>query len=129
MTFLRKLKLTAFAATILATPVVAQASDSGSADDATVVQIIRFETTLPRDVVLAKARERREEFRDVDGLVQKYYVELNSANTYGAVYIWESKEAMGAFFQSDLAKSIPAAYRIRGKPDIEVISGVFRLHD
>lgn len=92
-----------------------------------IIQFIRFETSLTEDEVLAIARERADQFRALPGLIQKYYVKLDQPNHYGGVYLWDSMESLGAYRQSELAATIPAAYQIVGAPKIEILEGLFHL--
>jgi len=94
-----------------------------------IIQIVKFKTTLSEDEVMAIANERADRFRALPGLLQKYYVKLDQANHYGGVYIWDSAESMAAFRESDLAASIPAAYKVKGKPDIEILHTLFQLRE
>lgn len=119
------------AAAAIATTLTASA---GAAQDANpldnlgnVVQFVRFESNLSRDEVLAAANERRPLFEAMPGLVQKYCLELNEPNTYGGIYIWEIKEAMAAFRETDIFKGIPAAYGIASQPQIDVIPVLYPL--
>lgn len=92
-----------------------------------VVQFVRFESSLAREDVLAAANERRPLFEAMPGLVQKYYLELDEPNSYGGIYIWESKEAMAAFRETDIFKGIPAAYGIASQPQVDIIPVMFPL--
>ena len=92
-----------------------------------VIQIVRFESALSEDGVLEIARSRVEDFRALPGLVQKYYVKLSEPNQYGGVYIWDSKESMARYGESDLAASIPAAYQVKGRPRVEILETLFAL--
>lgn len=92
-----------------------------------VVQIVKFETVLSEDEVLANAHERSDRFRALPGLVQKYYVRLGQANQYGGIYVWDSMESLKAFRESDLAATIPSAYKVVGKPEIEILDVLFPL--
>ncbi|MGR3320414.1 MAG: YdhR family protein [Pseudooceanicola sp.] len=93
-----------------------------------IVQFVQFESSLTEAEVLAVARERAPEFRDVPGLVQKFYLKLDKPDHFGGFYIWESREALMAFRESELAKTIPAAYRIIGAPDVDIHQMYFPLH-
>jgi len=84
------------------------------------MQIIHFESTRTEAEVLATAHDRAPQFRAIPGLVQKHYIKLDS-NHFGGVYIWDSKESMLAYRESELAATIPAAYGVQGAPS--VISG------
>ena len=70
-----------------------------------------------------------EEFRALPGLVQKYYVKLDRPNQYGGIYVWDSMEALSAYRESDLAASIPSAYKVRGQPTVEVLHALFQLRE
>ena len=94
-----------------------------------IIQLVRFESELAEDEVLAVARERADRFRAMPGLLQKYYVRLGQPNRYGGVYIWESRDAMNAYRESDLAASIPEAYKVVGKPNVEILETLFRLRE
>ena len=94
-----------------------------------LVQIVKFESELPEDDVIATAKERIEEFRALPGLVQKYYVKLDRPNQYGGIYVWDSMEALSAYRESDLAASIPSAYKVRGQPTVEVLHALFQLRE
>lgn len=93
------------------------------------IQFVQFETTLTEAEVTAIAMDRLPVYRNVPGLVQKYYLKLGKPNHYGGFHIWESREAMQAFRESETAKSIPAAYRVVGAPDVEIFELMFTLHD
>ena len=92
-----------------------------------VVQIVKFQSNKSRDEVLAAADERKPQFEAMEGLVQKYYLEMEEPNTYGGVYIWKNKAAMAAFLASDLFKGIPAAYGISSAPQVQIASGLYPL--
>jgi hypothetical protein len=92
-----------------------------------IVQFVQFETSLSEREVLTVAEERLPEFRAIASLVQKYYLKLDKPNHYGGFYIWDSPEAMAKYRDSELAKSIPSAYKIVGAPDIRVYEVVLPL--
>lgn len=94
-----------------------------------IVQFVQFETTLTEDQAIATATARMPEFQAIPGLIQKYYLKLDKPNHYGGFYIWESREAMQAFRESELAKTIPAVYKVVGAPDIDIHSIMFTLRD
>ncbi len=92
-----------------------------------IVQFVQFETSLSYDEVMTIARDRAPQFRAIPGLVQKFYLKLDKPNHYGGFYVWESRAALAAFRESDLAKTIPSAYRIIGAPDVEIHEMAFPL--
>lgn len=94
-----------------------------------IVQIIKLKSSLSEEELLKKAKEREPKFRAIPGLVQKYYVKLGTPGQYGGVYIWDSKESLKAFRESDLAAGIPEAYKLVEAPDIELMDVLFQLHE
>lgn len=94
-----------------------------------VIQIVRFESELSEEAVLAVAQDRSESFRALPGLIQKYYVKLGAPNCYGGVYVWDSMESLLAYRESDLASSIPAAYKVKGTPKVEILDSLFQLRE
>lgn len=94
-----------------------------------IIQIIKLKTGLAENELLSTAREREHYFKEIPGLLQKYYVKLGQAGQYGGVYVWDSKESLKAFQESELAASIPKAYKLTEAPDIEILDVLFQLRD
>lgn len=94
-----------------------------------IVQFVKFETTLTEEEVMAVANERLPQFQAIPGLVQKYYLKLDKPNHYGGFYIWRTREDLMAFRASDLAKTIPTAYKVVGAPDVEIHEMLFPLRE
>jgi hypothetical protein len=42
--------------------------------------------------------------------------------------IWENPQAMQAFRESDLARSVPSAYGVIGAPDVDIYELLYPLH-
>ena len=94
-----------------------------------LAQLIKFKSTLTEDEAMAIARERAPEFRAIPSLVQKYYLKLGEPNCFAGFYIWDSAQALAQYRQSELAKTIPSAYRIEGAPEIMVGEVMFPLRN
>lgn len=94
-----------------------------------VVQITRFKSALSEEEADRVMRERSPRFREVAGLLQKYYTKDEKTGERGAVYIWESAAAMQAFRQTELAQSLNQAYRIEGEKRVEVFDLALTLRD
>jgi heme-degrading monooxygenase HmoA len=94
-----------------------------------IMQIVRLKTSLTEAEVLAVADERAPEFRAISGLVQKYYVRGEGPGELAGVYLWDSRESLAEYRESDLAKTIAAAYRVVEPPVIEVGEVLFPLRD
>lgn len=91
-----------------------------------IVQIVRFTSAMDDEQVAAMYEHRAGRYREVPGLVQKYYLAFPSGE-HGAVYVWDSQQAMAAFRQSELARTIPEAYQVQGEPQVEVCEVVMAL--
>lgn len=94
-----------------------------------VIQIVKFESELGEEELLATAQARLEQFRALPGLVQKYYYRMEAPRRYGGVYFWDSMESLRAFRETELAATIPKAYRIKGEPEVEIMEILFPLRD
>ncbi len=94
-----------------------------------IVQSVRLKSNLPEDELLKRAHERKPQFEAMPGLIQKYYMNLPEEGEYMGFYIWDSMESLLAFRETDLAKSIPAAYEVVEPPKIEVSQMMFQLRD
>lgn len=91
-------------------------------------QIVTFHSKLTTEEVLAVAHDRAPLFRKVSGLIQKYYL-VNEDGSYSGFYLWESKAHMLAFRETELAKTIPLAYKIDGAPEVRLGNCPFALHE
>ena len=85
-----------------------------------VVSIVRFTSKLSADEVQAKFEDRADSYRQVPGLVEKIYLRFRDTGEFGAVYVWESDDALARFRESELARSIPEAYRVEGAAEMEL---------
>lgn len=92
-----------------------------------IVQIVRFKSRLTDAAVVDMYEARAPRYRALDGLVQKYYLRFPETGEHGAVYLWESEEALNRFRESDLAQTIPTAYQVQGKADVQVAELVMAL--
>jgi len=93
-----------------------------------VLQIIRLKSNLPYEELLKRARKREPRFKAIPGLLQKYYVKISDSQL-GGIYVWDTRESLKAFRDSELAASIPEAYEVIETPDIETLDIIFQLRD
>jgi hypothetical protein len=91
------------------------------------MQIVKIKTELSLDELLEIAQDRAPQFEAIPGLVQKYYIKLESPGEYGGVYIWDSVESLNEFKGSELAASISKAYKAIESPSIEIVEILFQL--
>ncbi len=94
-----------------------------------IVQIVRLKSELPEDELLRIAEEREPQFKAIPGLLQKYYVKMGPPGHIGGIYVWDSEESLKAYRASDLAASIPEAYKVVEAPDVETLEVLFQLRD
>lgn len=97
-----------------------------------IMLVVRgLKSKLPREELEQRYKERMPEFRAFPGLVQKYYAYDESDGSWAGIYLWESEESLGAYLESDLRKSIAAAYELVEPPRIEryPIVDVLRTED
>lgn len=71
---------------------------------------VRVKSDINLDELDRRMDERRPHFLEVPGLVQKIYGRDEATGDTCGIYFFESKEALEAFRESELAKTIPAAY-------------------
>jgi Putative mono-oxygenase ydhR len=73
---------------------------------------VKFNSTLSAEKLINVCKETLENFRSVPGLLQKYYITEESTGAISGIYIFETKTAREAFWNSELAKNIPARYGV-----------------
>ena len=93
------------------------------------ILLVLFKSGLSQEEVLKNFEERAYKYREVKGLVQKYYVHDESSGEFGGVYIFDSKENLETFRNSDLAKSIGAAQKFIGPPTRKVFNVKIVLYE
>ena len=80
--------------------------------NAEAVLSVKFTSTFSGEELMNVCQENLEDFRNVPGLIQKYYIAEEGTGAISGFYIFETKSARAAFWNSDLAKKIPAQYRM-----------------
>jgi heme-degrading monooxygenase HmoA len=78
-----------------------------------------LKSKLPLAEMETRYKERMPQFRDVPGLVQKYYSYDDATGEWAGIYFWDSEESLGAYLESDLRKTIASAYELVEPPRIE----------
>jgi heme-degrading monooxygenase HmoA len=86
----------------------------------TVMLIVRgLKSKLSHDELERRYRERMPQFRDVPGLLQKYYSYDATTEEWAGIYLWDTEESAVAYVESDLRKSIPSAYGLTQPPRVD----------
>ena len=76
---------------------------------ATVLHV-RIKSDLDWAELKRRVDERKPRFLDVPGLIQKIYGRDETTGDVCGIYFFENKEALAAFRETELAKTIPTAY-------------------
>lgn len=76
------------------------------------VLLVKFKSTLSSEELINVCKQNLGGFRNVPGLLQKYYIAEESTGAISGIYIFETKSSRAAFWTSELAKNIPARYGV-----------------
>jgi hypothetical protein len=74
------------------------------------ILFVRIKSELDAQEFDRRLLERRPRFLEVHGLVQKIYGRDDVTGEVCGIYLFESKEALVAFRETELARTIPTAY-------------------
>lgn len=86
----------------------------------TVMLIVRgLKSKLSHDELERRYKERMPQFREVPGLLQKYYSYDPTTEEWAGIYLWDSEESAAAYLESDLRKTIPSAYELTQPPRVD----------
>jgi heme-degrading monooxygenase HmoA len=91
----------------------------GDARPAIMLIVRGLKSKLSREEFERRYKERLPQFREVAGLVQKYYAYDESTGEWAGIYLWGSEESLAEYLESDLRKSIPTAYELTEPPRLE----------
>ena len=95
----------------------------------TVILLVRFKSSLSLDEVTKVVEERASEFRALEGLQQKYYLQDTASGEYAGLYLWESPNSLAVYRESELRASIAEAYQAQEEPRVEVYTVIKSLRD
>jgi len=74
------------------------------------ILFVRIQSDLDFEELERRALERLPRFKEVPGLVQKLYGKDPATGDVCGIYFFEDEQSLAAYRDSELAKSIPAAY-------------------
>jgi len=74
------------------------------------ILFVRIKSDLDPEELDRRLNERKPRFLEVPGLVQKIYGRDEVTGDVCGIYFFENKEALAAFRDTELAKTIPVAY-------------------
>jgi hypothetical protein len=80
---------------------------------------VRVKSNLDSEELERRVLDRRPQFLEVDGLIQKIYGRDNETGEMCGIYFFESREALLAFRETELAKTISSAYEaVEVRPEV-----------
>lgn len=80
--------------------------------NANAVLLVKFNSTFNSEKLSNVCHQDLDVFRNVPGLIQKYYISEEVTGAISGFYLFETKSARAAFWTSELGKSIPARYGV-----------------
>jgi len=85
-----------------------------------IVSLVRFTSSLADEAVQETFEQRADHYRLVPGLVEKIYLRFPATGEFGAIYLWASEDDLLRFRETELARTISDAYRVREPPRSEL---------
>ena len=85
-----------------------------------IILLVKFKTSLTLSEVKNVITLRKRDFKVLEGLQQKYYLQEPSTKEYAGLYLWKSKEDFHSYRDSELRKTIAIAYKTIGEPQVEI---------
>jgi len=84
-----------------------------------VAFLVKFASGLPPEEAQRRYRERMPRFREVPGLVQKYYLRDEATGEWGGLYLFDAPESLEGYLASDLRRTIAETYDVQGQPLVQ----------
>ncbi len=94
-----------------------------------VIHIVKFKSGLSDTDAERIMKERMPQFHKLPGLMQKFYGREIGTGEFAGIYVWDSEESLAKFRESELARTIAAAYDAQGTPRIEAFEVLDQLRD
>jgi hypothetical protein len=92
-----------------------------------IIFTVKFKSALSDSDAKRIMEERAPSFRALPGLIQKYYGLEHETEEFTGIYLWDSEKSLREFRETELARTIPEAYKAVGKPRIEVFELLLTL--
>ena len=73
---------------------------------------VKFKSSHTPEKLMETCHQDLQEFRDVPGLIQKYYIAEEGTGAISGIYLFETQSSRDAFWTSDLAAWIPERYQV-----------------
>jgi len=92
------------------------------------VVFITYDSELGDEEIDALFDERADNYREMDGLLQKFYLRDEESGRVGGIYVFDSEQSRDALFDSDVHASLRDAYAARDV-DIQTFHVTFPLYE
>ena len=89
---------------------------------------ITFESESSIEGIESRFRERAQQFRDMAGLLQKFYIHDGASGRVGGIYVFDSEESRDALFESEVHAELRDGSDV-GAIDITTFHVVFPLYE
>jgi len=80
--------------------------------NAEAVLSVKFQSSFGAEELMTICSEDLEAFRDVPGLIQKYYLSEVSTGAISGIYVFDNQDSRKDFLSSELASYIPVRYGV-----------------
>ena len=90
------------------------------------ILFVRIKSDLDKAELERRINQRKPRFLEVPGLLQKIYGRDEKTGEVCGIYFFDNKEALAAYRETDLARTIPTAYEA-AEVRIEVYDVLFPL--
>jgi hypothetical protein len=77
------------------------------------ILFVRVKSDLDPEELEKRLLERRPRFKEVSGLIQKFYGRDESTGDVCGIYFFKDQASLSAFRETELAKTIPTAYEAK----------------
>lgn len=81
-------------------------------NNAKAVLVVKFKSEHSPEKLMEAINNYLETFRNVPGLIQKYYLAEEETHLASGFYIFDSRESRDAYWNSDLAKKVPSIFGV-----------------
>lgn len=92
------------------------------------IVFITFESESSLEEIESRFRDRARQFRDMDGLLQKFYIHDEECGRVGGIYVFDSEESRDALFESDIHAKLRDGFDVR-ELDITTFHVLFPLYE
>ena len=94
-----------------------------------VVLLVKFKSRLAPEKLREVIESRIDQFRALEGLQQKYYLEDSTTGEIAGLYLWKSPQALAEYRESELRATIAEAYQAEGETRVEAYRVLEVLRD